>query len=303
MSRWKGYGVGAAVVLTAWALACGDDATGPQFAARMYIGDIGTHRVLMYRSPYTPSGVPTDSLAYGPYHFLGVAVDANGNLAASVEGAPSHIFFYDAPVRSGATPRDSINYLGYGTLLKFGPGGKLFVPTSSTNLLIYTPPFSHTSVPDTIKTGLANSFSIAFDAADRLYVGDNSEQDVHVYDSPYTGAPAFTVTNGLVGPVAGVAVDRDGRLFVADNGQDHIVVYEPPLSAASTAAFAITIGVENPIGITIGADGALYVANSGAGVPSITIYEPPFSAVSAPTITMSGGGRLATPWGIAVGAR
>jgi sugar lactone lactonase YvrE len=235
---------------------------------------------------------------------LGVAVDANGGMAVSVQAGPSRIYLYNAPVGTGATPRDSINYLGFGALLAFGPGGKLFVPTSSTNILIYTPPFTNGSIPDTIKTGLANSFSIAFDASNRLYVGDISDQVVHVYDSPYMGAPAFNVSNGLISAVVtGVAVDGGGRLLVADEQADRIHVFEPPLSAASTESFAISIGIKDPVGITLGSDGRLYVMNQGGGKPSVTIYDPPFSDISVPTITMSGGGRLVSPYGIAVGTR
>lgn len=309
--RWRSYGAVALAAVTAWAIGC-EDSTGPAaFAARMYIADIdtgsGPGTVWTYAAPYSGAGVPTDSLRFGGYRLIGVAVDAQGNLAVIPYTGPSRVLVYDGPVHSGDTPRDSMLFLGQGALPAFGSGGKLFVPTNSNWVYVYSPPFSSASVPDTIKTGLTNSYAIAFDAQQRLYVGDIGAGAVHVFNSPYTTAPAFSVTNGLTSSFnTGIAVDDSGRLYVADYSLDHILVYDPPLSGSSTAAFAITLGVESPIGVALGSDGRLYVVNTRAAfgvVPSVTIYDPPFSSLSTPTLTMSGGGQLVQPYGIAVGPR
>jgi hypothetical protein len=184
-------------------------------------------------------------------------------------------------------------------------------------------PFSHTT------TSLRKPFGIAIDSSDNLYIAD-MVQGTLVLNPPYTGSPMYYLSAGravalagncdvaiaggggayLYGPyplfvyissvglpgtggvASAVAFDSSNDLFIGTLGriQDSVYVYRPPYTGGPAAT--ITIGVKRVQGLTVDANGDLFVSDSGTS--AITEYAPPYTG--GPTLTLSAG--LRTPGGI-----
>jgi hypothetical protein len=113
---------------------------------------------------------------------------------------------------------------------------------------------------------------------------------VVVYQSPYTGAPIASITNGVYNPVA-VAVDSSGRLYVANcvtcwvTSTDSVSVYAPPFSDQSAPVATISTGVAFPVGLALDGAGDLFVWNGKLG--NVTEYAQPLGNASAPAATIT----------------
>lgn len=279
--------------------ACSDNSTGPTLTpsppppSHVYVADFGTGAVLVFAAPLTDSSLPVDTIAI-PGTPIGVAVDDSGNLAVSE--TPHWLLTFARPLSSASVPLDSARTDPYYGFMAFGPDKKLYLGPQGPHVLVFTPPITGASVPDTIKDSLHTSSGIAFDRTRRLYVSDPYAGGIHVYDPPYTGAPAFTIA--AIGSIDGIALDAAGRLFQSDYLHGKIFIFSPPLSASSLPADSIVTGLNAPHGIAIGGDGRLYVANNGD--TNVVVFNPPFSHSSSPAAVVYGGGGLG-PYGIAVG--
>ncbi|HTI05064.1 MAG TPA: hypothetical protein VL549_07095 [Gemmatimonadales bacterium] len=279
-------------------MACSSDSTGPDLTpvppapAHVYVADL-SGAIFVFAAPLTSASVPIDTIPNsGP---LGIAVDDSGNIAVSA--TTKKVYLYHKPLSSSSAPADSVPSSPYFGFPAYGPDGKLYVATQGTHVLVYSPPIASASVADTIKNSLVDAYSVGFDRQRRLYVDDPAGGGVRVYESPYTGPPAFSVDSGM-GATQGMALDASGRLLVANYSFDKIYIYAAPLSGASEPVDSITSGLHSPEAIAIGGDGYLYVANESDS--AIVVYHPPFSHASTPAVNLRGHG-LVTPWGLAVG--
>ncbi|MGB7190791.1 MAG: NHL repeat-containing protein [Acidobacteriaceae bacterium] len=146
----------------------------------------------------------------------------------------------------------------------FGVGqGGLVALDSSGNMLAY---------PVT-----SNPAGIAVDAAGNwLFAADTTANAV---DKIAAGSPTLTpIGSGFSGP-SGVALDASGNLYVADTGNNQVVKIP---SATGTPGTQVTVvpssaqfgGVtlNGPTGLAVGADGVLYISDTGNN--RVVTYNP-----------------------------
>lgn len=116
--------------------------------------------------------------------------------------------------------------------------------------------------------------NIAIDQQGNIYVVDVNNKAIRKVTptgdvTTYAGGPNFPT---LFGSASGIAVDKQGNLFVADNGGRILEITPAKVmytiaGAANTAGFADGVGAaakfNNPQGLTLDAQGNLYVADFG----------------------------------------
>jgi hypothetical protein len=115
-----------------------------------------------------------------------------------------------------------------------------------------------------------------------IYSGSYDSSTITIYPSKGTNPPPIgTISTGLTNPER-LFVDQNRKLYTTDEGSPtSIVVYKPGKTSPS---LTITDGVNYPTGVTVGADGTVYCANTGNG----TVTEYPKGQTSPSlTITLS----------------
>jgi hypothetical protein len=113
-----------------------------------------------------------------------------------------------------------------------------------------------------------------------IYSGSYNNSTITIYPSKGTNpAPIGTISTGLTNPER-LFVDKNLKLYTTDEGSStSIVVYNPGKTSPSSI---ITDGVNFPTGITVGADGTVYCANTG----NSTVTEYP-KGKKTPSLTIS----------------
>ncbi len=253
-------------------------------AQHLYIGNNAVPGgIRQYNLPITGGSAPAFTVPLDGV--IAVDVDANGNVAAGDLGG--NISYFPAPL-SGSSTRTAVFPISGGLgayQLVFGPGGDLWV-ASTSQLHRYTRPFTNFTVPAQTISALGNgALGMAFDAAQNLYVTNaGGTSSLLVYTPPYTGLPLPTPTvNALYRKLA----VNGSQLFVsvAGPGTGRVDVYNLPLTILSAPAFSITTGTNVPEAVGFDSIGNLYVGNlTGAAV---AIYRPPFSSSSTPSVTLT----------------
>jgi sugar lactone lactonase YvrE len=143
-----------------------------------------------------------------------------------------------------------------------------------------------------------NPAGIAVDAAGDMFVADAGANTVNFIPAGSTTASA--IGSGFNGPT-GVALDASGNLYVADTGNNQIVEIPnatgTPGAVSSVVSNSMTIAgltLSGPTGLAMGADGVLYVADTGNS--RVLTYNP---ANGLTGVRVNG---LTKPGGIAVDA-
>ncbi len=235
------------------------------------------------------------------------AAFANGQAADLVIGKPD----FQINVNQGGPTASNMEYT-FGIALD--AQGNLYAADSSNNrVLVYLAPL-HSGMPASRVFGQYGSFStklannggvsanslsrpvaVALDAANNLYVVDQSNHRVLEYDAPLTsdtsadrvfGQPDFTIGAPNNGGVSGhslktpayAAVDSQGNLYVADALNARVLEYDSPLATDTNAdhvfgqpdfssntfdnggVSAASLGV--PTGLAVDRQGNLYIADS-----------------------------------------
>jgi hypothetical protein len=113
-----------------------------------------------------------------------------------------------------------------------------------------------------------------------IYSGSYNESTITIYPSKGTNPPPIgTISTGLTNPER-LFVDGNLSLYTTDEGSPtSIVVYK---RGKTSPSLTITNGVNYPTGITVGADGTVYCANTG----NETVTEYP-KGKTAPSLTVS----------------
>jgi sugar lactone lactonase YvrE len=120
------------------------------------------------------------------------------------------------------------------------------------------------------KTAWVTPGAVAMDAAGNTYVADAGANTIQVISAG--GVSTASIGSNLSGP-RGVTVDGAGNVFIADTGNNRIVEVPNEAGTLNTVdQFTVlpsltglpgTVGLNKPLGIFAGSDGALYVADSG----------------------------------------
>jgi hypothetical protein len=228
---------------------------------------------------------------------VGVAVNANGDLAAANNSGGLNIF--PAPLSASSVASASFANAGSPNMqLAFGPSGKLFACTQGAKVNVFTGPFTDSTVFSSQITdaGVLTSFGVAFDAQANLYLA-GSGTHVDVLPSEGSGAASVGITVPVGAALRQIAVGG-GQLFMANvgNGQDSVFVFTLPITNSSAPIATITTGMNAPEAVAVDAAGNLYVGNLGDG--TIKMFAPPFSSSSAPVLSIT---TSAVIFGMAIG--
>ena len=245
----------------------------------LYVADQGNNRVVEFATPLSSgmaasrvigqatfstnaSGSPSASNLDGP---MGVALDRFGNLYVA-DSNNHRVLEYQHPLGNGMSATN------------------LFGQANFTSNLIADPPTDKS---------LNFPMGLALDPQGKLYVADNGNSRVLVYDnvqglvcpgscpaSLVIGQPNFTTSaTGPASPTSlnnpyAVALDPKGNLYVADTLNNRVLEYNLPLAngmmanlvigqANQTSAFptAGPTGLTNPSALALDPAGNLYVAD------------------------------------------
>lgn len=144
----------------------------------------------------------------------------------------------------------------------------------------YLLPIVADSDQPTATVNVGNSpFGIDLDANGKLYVANDQDNSLFVYNPPIaTGS----IPTSILSPPAGLsdlAVQRSsGELFVGS--QNQVGVYMLPVSTSSTAAFTMTSNLSFPHGVGFDDVGNLWIAEQTG---RWEWFQPPFSSSSSST--------------------
>lgn len=242
----------------------------------------------------------------------GLTVDAGGNLYVAYQGngcCPPPVYV-DEYLAGSPMPL---------TIASFPAGGYLVPPGNSAldtagNLLLtdaqkvsVVPPAA--SSPSATFGQRGNPYGLAFNkSGNRLYVADNSQNEVEVYAYPSTKLVSV-FQNGTRNPT-GVALrpveppaTRSPQPTPLPTLPPGNTLYLDPINGSSVVAYdaqsgtqtgSVNQGIRYPQGLAVDAAGDLFVSNAG----SVQEFAP---GASSPTTTFNTGGST-TNSGVAVGA-
>ncbi|HTC19808.1 MAG TPA: NHL repeat-containing protein, partial [bacterium] len=171
-----------------------------------------------------------------------------------------------------------------GALEKFNCSFPGITPTATSTSTI-TPTFTITPTPALLSCGSSTAWAVsqpgglALDGAQKVYVADNSAQQVDVF-SPL-GVSLANLGQGIMNTPAGVAIDGTGNIYVTDEYQDRVYVFNSLTSPANPGALSTGWGgpgkgtgdLEAPDGIAVNSAGtSIYVADTGN--QRIQVFSP-----------------------------
>jgi len=246
---------------------------------------------------------------------VGIDVDSHGNIYVA------NLFTVTVypPISAGIlneAPTATINVNNGGVTL-YGMGidasGKIYVAYPGT-IAIYAanPSGTVNSSPITTISGsnvkLAETHSIAFDAAQRVYVTDNvygievyppvpSTPSGNLNEAPIANIPRNSTT-GLNYPW-GIALDSSGRIYTLDSGNIYVFAADP-VGTVSEAPLATISGSNTGLdggndGLSLGPTGVIFASNRNASNieefaanPTGTLNEAPIAVLSGAATGISG---------------
>jgi sugar lactone lactonase YvrE len=113
-----------------------------------------------------------------------------------------------------------------------------------------------------------------------LYVADEADSTVTVYDLDESAAPVATIATGVSSPEV-VSVDRHGTLYVGNNSGSTVTEYP---FGSTTPSLTLSASGTSPSGVAALPDGTVYVC--GRGAPLIYVYP---AGATTPSRTLTGG--------------
>ncbi len=263
----------------------------------------------------------------------GIAIGSTGRLYVVDDGGRRVLSWPDADAMTACQPADEV--IGGTPGVMVGPeaitvdgAGKVYVADTLNHTVdIFVPgaggsypsrPTYVLGTPGVSGKGM-NEFNyprgLAVDETGRLYVADDDNNRVLMFDPPFaTGMKADDsigagADGGFAGPKA-LAVSGDS-LFVADYYDNRVLRFTGPFDDPATtyASTATYTGVTHPVDLTVGPDGSLYVTQQGDGAaaaPSLAVYANAVTSGSQtqPAATSNFDGAITgdSPLGVAVDA-
>ncbi len=177
---------------------------------------------------------------------------------------------FDLPPVGPTSPRDP-------TAIAVAPDGALHIVDRRGQVMV----FDRAGAPMRAygAESLDQPVAIAFDDAGRAYVLDHGLEQVLVYDRQgelqYVIAGSRGGASRLNDPVA-LALGPRGFVYVLDKGDPSVTVFSRDGAFVRQLGLGPVIG--NPIGVAVGGDGRIFVADKDGGAQVFTL--PPFSDVA-----------------------
>jgi hypothetical protein len=224
------------------------------------INDIASPSVItIYTTPLSAASTPTTSITLpASSNAYGLALDPAGDIWASDRnGAGSHLYEYVPPFTNTSTPALTLtaaaNGLNDASGIAFDNLGHMAVVGETTsNAVVYTAPFSVSSMPTATFALSTAGQGAVFDSTGRLFAV-NSGGAIQVFTPPFSNTSTesfhFGATSGFcIAP----KFDFLGNLWITNSGMSSVVEYSPPFSASTTAALTINTGLTNNYGLAFG---------------------------------------------------
>ena len=217
------------------------------------------------------------------------------------------------------------------TLTIFRSNGVTFAVNDFVTGTIRPPPSAGAPVPGT----LSGPQGVALDVSNVVYVADTANNRILKFRQAVTlpnplSTPNAAETNGTYEPLtlapavpalfatfnapAGVAVATNGDIYVADTGNNLIKRYSsngtflqvwgdtsvaPPANAGSDDTPTFAAGrFSGPQGLSIGADGVVYVADTGNNLIRTIATNGDVGRITLPAAFVAGSGDLNAPRGV-----
>jgi hypothetical protein len=236
----------------------------------VFVPNGSLNNVTMYAPPYT--GAPTATIAVSDPR--DVVVDAGGNLFVS-SGSEIQEF---APPYTGAA------------IATLDASDDLFVQNDGNDTVsVYAPPY--TAAPAVISAPgcVPQCFEqvgggLAVIPGTSEIVFTNDAYSTTAYSSPYLGGPSITIPNAPSTGAWGIAIDPSGDMFIAYTASSSVAEFKPPYAGASVT---VTMGVDQPRGVSLDRSGNLFVSNINS---TVTEYAPPYTGAPVTINTVSTGG-------------
>lgn len=248
-------------------------------AGNLYVIDFANNggvkgTIFVFRAPVTSASVAAFSFpaAPGGSNAFAIAFDPKGRLWATDKGC-GIVNRFDPPFSACSTP--TLRWLGAGCPagIAFDRSGALYVADEgSSRVRVWRADQTNGSCgcfvcaptpAALVFAGCGTPTSVAFDAAQRLFVGHKENGLISVLSPPFgtttNPAPHFTMStdHNLFGS-GFPAIDQSNNLFIPFVGDfpgpnlGGVAVFIPPYSSSSTPIFVLTTSLNNPYGIAFG---------------------------------------------------
>jgi hypothetical protein len=280
----------------------------PPPPARFYVANFVCHDLVVFPQPLSASSTPAFTLPL-PGNAGGVSADAAGNVYVP-NGTNISVFAQPVTATSVATVVGPIAGAGSFRGSTIDAAGNLWVADATgVQVFEFTLPLGAAPIRTLQCACFGFPFSIAFDRAGHIFVGDDNGT-VSVLNIPAaTGlsvlAPVAVLT---ASGTSGIGVDVQNRLYASDFAGGEIRVFSPPFATGNTPAFVFPCCLPSPPNppntgfppaplltpelMTFDSSGTLYVAYASDTtiIPTggVAVYAGPIGKASLPLFTLQG---------------
>lgn len=290
--------------------------TSPPPGPLLFIADSGNNSIFIFQRNATGVVLPLHTIN-GPATLLAapfpIATDPAGNIWIANHLTPPELLEF-RPGALGNDPPTTIMFVSSRVIpaaldvrgLAFGPSGKLYVATGTTNhLIVFSSGAAGTPTPiqdiNGINTQLNDAEGIALDTSGNIYTASKASNAILEFAADANGNTApIRVIKGFFSTKLSlpsyVAVDTSGDVFVLNASNGIINVYGPGAGGdvAPIASFTRpSMGGQ----ISFDAAGNLYVGALSINPGVVLVYAPPITSTSKP-VQMLSTPVLTTPTGV-----
>ena len=139
--------------------------------------------------------------------------------------------------------------MGYATGVAVGPDGLIYVAADWDGVKVFAANADGDVAP--VKSLSGRATRVAFDASGRLYVVDNSANEIRAYEAGFAdgASPIKTLTGGSSGlsSPTDLAFDSSGRMYVANASPSSVRVFSTSHQTISFLAIADTTLAASPV--------------------------------------------------------